>query len=73
MKPTKRRNSSTGSSTRSKIDNSNSIKVVCRFRPPKTETEMSKAFEFDPESNSVTFTGDFVEKKSFSFDRVFFY
>ena len=47
---------------------SNSIKVVCRFRPPRNADNISP-FTISSESNAVTYVSS--ERKTFTFDRIF--
>jgi hypothetical protein len=78
MKSTNRRQSGTGlksvnSGSKSQLlggeSMNNSIQVLCRFRPSKAD--FTKIFNIDTECNQVTYSSDYSDKKSFSFDKIY--
>lgn len=50
------------------IENSDSIHVVCRFRPTRT-TDSTPGIDIDRNSNSVSLPGSY-DRKTFAFDKV---
>jgi kinesin family member 5 len=58
--------------------NADSIKVICRFRPPrapkkdaKTGKAQAESFKLNHDNGEIAFVSDFHDSKSFKFDRVF--
>ena len=76
-KDNKRKSGAFNSSHANKVENSDSIHVVCRFRPPKkSEVELYgqsstvDSYAIHQESGFVEVMMDAHEKKTFTFDRV---
>ena len=51
-----------------RLENVNAINVLCRFRPCRNISDVSKYLVID--QNSVQFQSEYSEKKVFAFDKV---
>ncbi len=50
---------------------SDSIRVICRFRPPYENQENVSSIVCNPENNSVEAGEYYMDKKVFTFDKIF--
>lgn len=65
------------STTTSSGESSDSIKVICRFRPPRLKAGDGKpssngidSFKLDGKTSEIEYVSDFYDSKIFKFDRV---